>query len=141
MKFIKNFLLKRRLHKVDENIKRFTYDGIVTYAKVVSIYDADTLDIIFEHNKETIRLCCRVDGIDTPELRTRNEEEKKLGYAARDYLRNLILGKIIKVSIGKFDKYGRILVKLYYKKYDIGELLIVEGYANKYDGGKKLPWF
>ena len=83
------------------------------YARVYKVYDGDTISVIFKFNKEFIKYSCRIVGIDTPELRTKNTEEKKLGIIARDYLRELVLEKIIKIKVLDFDKYGRLLINLY----------------------------
>ena len=56
---------------------------------------------------------CRITGVDTPELRTRDELEKKYGYEVRDKLRDKILDKVVTVKCGDFDKYGRLLIDIY----------------------------
>ena len=48
-----------------------------------------------DHGHSASDVFVRVNGVDTPEIRTRNKYEKTLGYKARDYLRSLILDKII----------------------------------------------
>ena len=79
----------------------------------------------------------RLHGIDTPESRTRNLAEKKLGLAAKERLKELCVGKFKIKSLGK-GKYGRILGIPYTETgEDICQKLIDEGHAVKYHGGKK----
>lgn len=111
------------------------------YARVYSVYDGDTISVIFKFNDEFIKYSCRIIEIDTPELRTKNKEEKKLGIEARDYLRSLILDKIVKLNVLNFDKYGRLLVRVFTdNNEDISKLMISGGYAKMYYGGKKSKW-
>lgn len=79
-------------------------------------------------------------GIDTPELRTRNEKEKQMGYQAKEYLATLIDKKIITVQCNGLDKYGRLLVVPYVQGDNVCELMIQKGWAKRYDGGTKTPW-
>ena len=91
-------------------------------AKVVSVYDADTITLDIEKtidigfNTELTwkwkNRKCRLFGIDAPEMRG---EERLKGILARDALRALILGKYITIKTykDKSGKYGRILVDSY----------------------------
>jgi len=98
--------------------------------------------------KERIRL----KGINAPESRTRDKEEKKRGLAAKARLKELIKeGKnefMVKTSIDKKGKYGRLLGELFLilksnntiKKANIksyNQTLVDEGHATYYDGGKR----
>ena len=80
----------------------------------------------------------RLHGIDTPESRTRDLAEKKLGLAAKKRLQELCVGKFKIKSLGK-GKYGRILGIPYTEDgEDICKILIKEGHAVEYYGGKKV---
>ena len=80
----------------------------------------------------------RLSGIDTPESRTRDLEEKKLGLAAKERLKELCVGKFKIKSLGK-GKYGRILGIPYTENgKDICQILINEGHAVEYHGGTKV---
>ena len=46
-------------------------------------------------------------------MRTKNIKEKELATEVRDFLRDLILDKIVKIKCGDFDKYGRLLAHIY----------------------------
>lgn len=145
MYFFKRFserLLKRRLLNVNpDDIPKFSYDGITTYAKIYNVYDGDTVKIIFEYRGEMIKYSARIYGINTPEIRTRDDEEKIKGYAARDFLKSYILNKVLKVDLLEFDKYGRLLIKIYVDIngtiIDISNLMITNNHAKPYFGGTK----
>tara|TARA_Y100000034_G_C6650941_1_gene284903 strand:- start:29 stop:412 length:384 start_codon:yes stop_codon:yes gene_type:complete len=122
-------------------------------AKLVRVVDGDTVDAMIDcgfsvFRKERIRL----KGINAPESRTRDKEEKKRGLAAKARLKELIReGKnefMVKTSIDKKGKYGRLLGELFLilksnntiKKANIksyNQTLVDEGHATLYDGGKR----
>ena len=108
-------------------------------AIIERVVDGDTIDVTLDLGFD-VRLYkqrCRLAGIDTPESRTRDLAEKKLGLAAKDRLIELCTGSISIKSFGK-GKYGRILAIPYTEDgEDICQLLINEGHAVEYDGGKK----
>lgn len=122
-------------------VRRFSLSGMAFDARVVDVYDGDTITAVFKYRGEYNKWPCRLDGIDTPELKTKNDKEKLAAGQARDYLRNLILDKIVRLVCGEFDKYGRLLVKVI-DEYgqNVNELLIFQGYAKDYHGGAKIEW-
>ena len=114
-------------------------DTFVYNATLERIVDGDTFDCCLDLgfdvklHKQRVRLA----GIDTPESRTRDLAEKKLGLAAKERLKELCIGKIKIKSLGK-GKYGRILGIPYTEGgYDICQILIKEGHAVEYHGGTK----
>lgn len=118
------------------------YTNLTVYARCYKCYDGDTVSIIFKYKDEFIKYNCRVNRIDTPELRSRNKKEKEYAKKARDFLSDIVLEKIIKVKIIDFDLYGRLLVELYDPDTDenINDKMVKEGYAKLYDGGHKEEW-
>ena len=108
-------------------------------ATIERVVDGDTIDVTLDLGFD-VRLHkqrCRLAGIDTPESRTRDLAEKKLGLAAKERLKELCIGSITIKSFGK-GKYGRILAIPYTEDgKDICQLLINKGHAVQYDGGKK----
>ncbi len=118
----------------------FSLKGHTTDGKVVKVYDGDTVHVVFPYFEKYYKWICRIAHIDTPELRTKNEEEKKKGYEVRDKLRGLILDKIVQVQCHEFDKYGRLLVDLVIEGVKVDEWLLSQGYAKKYEGGTKEKW-
>ena len=106
-------------------------------AKITSVYDGDTVtgDVDLGFGIWIKKQKFRLMGIDTPEIRTKDKDEKVRGYEARDRLRELILGKTVRIrSFGK-GKYGRWLVDIWIEDVDtrsVNQLLILEGHANHY---------
>ena len=107
-----------------------------------------TIDLGFElYKKERVRIA----GVDTPEKRTRNLEEKALGLDATDWLKDKLEGAIsgdddlvIRTElVGGTGKYGRLLGWLYVGEdtISLNEQMITEGYAWEYDGGTKQKNF
>ena len=114
-------------------------DAFVYQAELERVVDGDTVDVTLDLgfdvklHKQRVRL----HGIDTPESRTRNLAEKKLGLAAKERLKELCVGRFKVKSLGKV-KYGRVLGIPYTEDgQDICQLLIDEGHAVEYYGGKK----
>ena len=116
--------------------------------EIAKVVDGDTIDVIIDlgfdlYKKERVR----VAGVDTPEKRTRNLEEKELGIDATNWLTEQLDSAIdgeddlvIRTEIdGGFGKYGRLLGWLYIGEdtESINERMIREGYAWEYDGGTK----
>ena len=112
----------------------FVYNAILE--RIVDGYTFDcSLDLGFDVKLHKQRV--RLSGIDTPESRTRDLAEKKLGLAAKERLKELCVGKLKIKSLGK-GKYGRILGIPYTQDgKDICKMLIDEGHAVEYHGGKK----
>lgn len=117
-------------------------EGKTIQGKVVSVYDGDTVKVIFPLNDTLYKWNCRLIGIDTPEIRTRCSVEKQYGYKVRDCLRSKILNKVINVICGDLDKYGRLLVTLQCvdEECSVNQWLIDNDYAFSYDGGTKRSW-
>ena len=109
--------------------------------EVVKVVDGDTIDIIIDlgfdlTKKERVRLA----GIDTPESRTRDLEEKKFGLEAKAFLERRLkdgFGSGLKVKTEKDGKYGRMLGWVICGKTNINEEMVYRGYAWEYDGGAK----
>lgn len=114
-------------------------------AEVLSVYDGDTVTLMIDQGmKHFARVKVRMIGIDTPEIRTKDLDEKKRGYAAKDYLKSRIEGKTIIVQTLKKGKFGRWLGVMWDYTEDADELgeslndeMIRVGHAKAYDGGKR----
>ena len=114
-------------------------DAFVYNATLDRIVDGDTFDCILDlgFNVKLHKQRVRLHGIDTPESRTRDLAEKKLGLAAKERLKELCVGSFKIKSLGK-GKYGRILGIPYTENGDdICQILINEGHAVEYHGGTK----
>ena len=115
-------------------------NGKSVEAKVVDVYDGDSIKAIFPLHDTLYKWTCRLDGVDTPELRTNNAAEKQMGYKVRDALREEIMNQVVILECGNLDKYGRLLVKVYKDGTCINDWLITNKYAFAYDGGTKQSW-
>tara|TARA_R110002020_G_scaffold437738_1_gene648025 strand:+ start:21 stop:377 length:357 start_codon:yes stop_codon:yes gene_type:complete len=110
--------------------------------KVDRIVDGDTIDVMIDLGFNThIKRRIRMYGINAPESRTRDLEEKARGLASKERLTEMLEeDNIIMKSHGK-GKYGRVLGELFVKKENeyisINELLVKEGFAEEYFGGKR----
>ena len=116
------------------------------------VLDGDTIDVTIDlgfdlYKKERVR----VAGVDTPEKRTRDLEEKELGIDATNWAKEKLEGAIegddeltIRTELkGGVGKYGRLLGWLYIGDalMSLNEQMIDEGYAWEYDGGTKQKNF
>jgi micrococcal nuclease len=111
--------------------------------RVIKVYDGDTITIAsrLPFDKSPLyRLSVRLNGIDTPEIKGKNDDEKTLAKQARDASAALILNKYVSLKNVQSEKYGRILADVYLGDLHLNEWMIKERYAVKYDGGtKKSP--
>ena len=120
--------------------------------KIVKVLDGDTIDVLIDlgfdlFKKERVRIA----GVDTPEKRTRDLEEKELGIHATNWLKDKLTETIkgdeellIRTELkGGVGKYGMLLGWLYIGDADVSlnEQMITEGYAWEYDGGTKQKDF
>ena len=108
---------------------------------VVKVYDGDTITVANTLpiiDDDTIyRFSVRLNGIDTPEIKGKNEDEKQAAKNARDALSKLILHKEIELKNVSSEKYGRLLADIYLGDIHLNQWMIDERYAVKYDGGHK----
>ena len=122
---------------------------VVTIDRVL---DGDTIDVTIDlgfdlYKKERVRIA----GVDTPEKRTRDLEEKALGLDATEWMKKHLEDTIegeeeltIRTELkGGMGKYGRLLGWLYVGEdtVSLNEQMITEGYAWEYDGGTKQKNF
>jgi len=110
--------------------------------KVIKVVDGDTVDVLIDLGFKTfVKKRVRVYGINTPETRTRDLKEKKLGLEAKARVEDLLAekkGEIVLKSHG-VGKFGRVLGVIYFSdsETDLGSILISEGHAKEYYGGKR----
>ena len=116
--------------------------------KLDRVIDGDTIDAYIDLGFDvSVKKRIRFIGINTPESRTRDLEEKAKGLAAKDRVKQLLEGaNTIQLKSHGVGKYGRCLGELHVDVVDgkqkltmesINELLIKEGHAVEYDGGKR----
>ena len=126
----------------------YTYN-IVDVNRIV---DGDTVDVTIDLGFSILyKTRVRLYGINTPEVRTKDLEEKKRGLAASQRLSDIIdeaefSGYELILESTEKDKYGRYLGIIYIRKQeqqgvffdiDVNQQLIKEGHAVPYYGGKR----
>ena len=116
----------------------------LTEGYVTKVYDGDSITIessipgMILNTKYLFKV--RLNRIDTPEIRTNNEEEKEIALLAKDALKNKILNKIIQLKTISTDKYGRLLCDIFLDDICINDWMIENRYAVPYCGKtKKSP--
>ena len=116
--------------------------------KVEGVVDGDTIDVLIDLGFDILFASrVRLAGIDTPESRTKNLAEKKLGLEAKEYLKyKLKDAKSVKIKTEKMDsseKYGRILGWIFIddQLVSINDQMINNRYAWGYLGDTKVKDF
>ncbi len=136
--------LEQKLLSMDmKKFVEFDLNGYKTVCKILKIHDPDSCQIGFKWSSRFYHKQTRWNGIDAPELHSKNGDEAKLCRLGREYLISKYLNKLVDVEMGPSDKYGRILVNMYDR--DTGECindkLIECKFARKYGGDlHKNPW-
>ena len=114
----------------------------ITSGRVIKVYDGDTITIASKlpYKKSPLyRWSIRIRGIDCPEMKTKNEEEKEIAKLAQEKLQHMILNKTVRLENVDNDKYGRVLADVKYGKRDIGKYMVLHRLALPYYGGTKIP--
>ena len=109
---------------------------------VTRVVDGDTIDVVLDLGFSVLHKCrVRLYGIDTPESRTRDKDEKARGKLAAKYLENsikngteIILRSKLKDSKGK---YGRVLGEIIIDNININQSMIEKYLAVRYTGQSK----
>ena len=115
---------------------------------LLRVVDGDTIDAEIDLGFDIkVKKRVRFMGINAPESRTRDLEEKAKGLAAKDRVKALLDGcKNITLNSQGVGKFGRCLGEIFLDTVDgkecltlanVNELLIKEGHAVEYHGGKR----
>ena len=91
---------------------------------ITSCYDGDTCT---SRTGEKIRLAC----IDTPELRGKRADPLP-ATAARDHLRELVVGRKVTIRRITTDRYGRTVAELFLNGSNVQQELVASGNASIY---------
>jgi len=155
--------IKEEFSKYSIDTKKFSLDGLCTQGRIVDIIDGDSLSIILNIFNNYYKFNVRINGIDTCELKSKNELNKQLAHKARTSLLKLITGfedtailskkevqnildkeiYIVYLECLNFDKYGRLLANVYTtisgnKNELLSEYLLKNKLAYVYTGETKL---
>ena len=143
-------LMRNKMGAMTPPSRKSCYNFRVT--NIDKVLDRDTIDVTIDlgfdlYKKERVRIA----GVDTPEKRTRDLEEKALGIDATNWLKEKLESTLagddeltIRTELhGGVGKYGRLLGWLYIgeESISLNEQMIDEGYAWPYDGGTKQKNF
>ena len=109
---------------------------------VTRVVDGDTIDVVLDLGFSILHKCrVRLYGIDTPESRTRDKDEKARGKLASKFLKNSIdKGKTVVLQSKLKDskgKYGRVLGAVIVDGVDINEKMVLNYLAVRYHGQSK----
>jgi len=117
----------------------------ITSGTVIKVYDGDTITIAttLAHDSTMYRFSVRLAGIDGPELKTNNENEKKHAIIARDALSEKIMGKVVTCKNVSLEKYGRVLADIYYEGLHLNEWMKTNHCVEYHGKTKEKPkeWF
>lgn len=144
------------------NTPEFSLHGLKMYIRVVSIYDGDTIKAIVPFMGQFFKFTIRLSGIDTCEIKSKNQQNKDLALSARNRLFELVTSQkisqndlskkdleslldkhvyLVWANLLEFDKYGRLLANIYITTDSINsfsDILVSEKLAYKYTGDTKL---
>ena len=109
--------------------------------KLDRVVDGDTIDVVIDLGFSILHKCrVRLFGIDTPESRTRDLDEKARGKLAKDFLSYCLASSdnhVIKTSVDGKGKFGRVLGEIYCDGKNINLLMIDKHHAVAYKGQSK----
>jgi len=157
--------LEEIFKKYDNNTTpHFSLNGQKMWGRVVSLYDGDTLTVALNVFTLVYKFSVRMNGIDTCEMKSKNEKNKELAKSARSRLLSLITGKdltetstwndrrkinnilnkgmyFVWLECFDFDKYGRLLANIYPDENsteNFSQVLIKDKLAYEYKGDTKM---
>lgn len=114
----------------------------ITHGKVIKVYDGDTITIaamLPYEDSILYRFSVRINGIDCPEMRTKDKDEKKCALMAKSVIMEKAMDKIVLLENMQIEKYGRILADVICDGESLGDILLNARLAIKYNGGTKKP--
>ncbi|SHJ62439.1 nuclease homologue [Malonomonas rubra DSM 5091] len=117
--------------------------GSIFVDEITSVYDGDTFRCTIKEWPPIIgeRVGIRVDKIDTPEMRDKRPEIKKLAQQAKQFVvERLRSAKTVELRNMRRGKYFRIVADVYYDGQSLSQALLDSGLAKPYHGGTKLEW-
>jgi micrococcal nuclease len=137
------FSSKKDLPADPAEYTQFKWAGAAVPCRVLSVYDGDTVTLGFRSSGGMLyTIKGRLEGIDTPELKGKSQEEKELAHQAKAILEKLILGKEVTAYFVCNDKYGgRAVVRLYTDKWEsVSTYMLTHAPCRPYSGGTKSSW-
>jgi micrococcal nuclease len=117
-----------------------TFVPPITEGIVIKVYDGDTFTLASKlpyDNSPMYRFSVRINRINCPEIKSKNDEEKECAQIAKKCVSDLILGKKVQLHEISTDKYGRVLAEVTIGNVNIADYLLTSRLAISYDGGTK----
>jgi hypothetical protein len=119
-----NHALILRLENLDlTKVENFSFSGLATHAKVIKIYDSNTVELAFNVFGKFVRYNCRINNIPHLSTRSNNFNEKVKAVEIKNKLENLIFNKVVDVIFNNFDQFGRISIDIYQNNKNIATLI------------------
>ena len=135
----RTFRPPKYLHNIRyHDCKRFV--PIIHYAKVVKVYDGDTITVACKYpvrGNTLYRFSVRLAGIDAPEMDANSSAERLAATISRNELHRLIFNETIQLDNVRTEKYGRLLADVYLHDLHVNDWLLNNDYAVPYNGGPK----
>ena len=114
----------------------------VTCGTVIKVYDGDTITIASKvpglANSLMYKFSVRLNGFDSPEMRTKCEDEKCVAIMAQKALSEKIMGKVVQLKQVKTEKYGRLLCEVYLGELHLNKWMLDNRYGIAYGGATKI---
>ena len=112
-----------------------------TSVKCVRVVDGDTLWAAWTTPEGPRRVCVRLRGIDTPELRSHDPAERAAASRARDLLCEMVENRVVTLTKIGLEKYGRVLADVQVEGQSVSHLLLQHPeLCRTYSGGVKRPF-
>ncbi len=108
---------------------------------VIKVYDGDTITIASAlpfKDSPMYRWSVRLNRIDTPEMKSKDPELKKIAQKAQKVLSDLILGKNIELTNVGTEKFGRVLADIIFEGKNLNDWMLEQKLAYQYQGSTKL---
>ena len=127
----------------DLDIKKLpTFVPPVTAGRVIKVYDGDTITIASRvpglKDSAYYKFSVRMNGYDSPEMKTKNDEEREVAKLAQAVLADKILNRDVTLRDVRLEKYGRLLCEVYLGDLHLNKWMMDNRYGIAYGGGTKL---
>jgi endonuclease YncB( thermonuclease family) len=114
---------------------QFSFKNTKKYGKVLRVIDGDTILVAIRFQNTIFKISVRFSGINSFETNSKDEERKRKGVLAKEYLKKRIEGKLVWLEFESSDGcYGRSLAKVYRRGVCLNDEMIEKGHAQVYDG-------
>lgn len=126
-----------------KDIPKFSFKNKTIIGKVIKVYDGDTCKINTYVQDDLFRFTVRLEGYDSAELKSSDLVEQTYAKVAKKVLNELIMDKIVLLKCSDFDKYGRILCKVYVNNdldntlLEVNEYMVKTKLGYSYHGDKR----